>query len=334
VTRGRFAPRRTSCGRIAAQLATLPWASQTLAQSWPFDYRAIRANVPSLSLFDRYAAHIRRLYAASGASTWGVSLESFTRALDASVERRWAGQSPAEQDVTRYLAGLAVADLALACACREGHEQAWEHFVEEFRPVLYAAGRAIAGDAGRELADSVYADLFGTDTARTDRRSLLAYYHGRSSLATWLRAVLVRRHIDRLREGARTAPLEDPDVTPAAGTSTVTEPHDPRRAQYVRMAQDAVDAVIAALDSGDRLRLRLYYGEGLTLAEIGRVVHEHEATVSRKLDRSRRRLREGVTRILRERHHLDDISIRECIEWAADAPELHLTPLLSPAEDR
>jgi RNA polymerase sigma-70 factor (ECF subfamily) len=292
-----------------------------------------RLEVQTLSLADRHTSQIGRLYATSGAAQWGVSLESFTQALEASVARRWTGQSPSAEDVARYLDTLAVADIALACACRAGEDTAWEHFVREFRPALYAAARSIAGEGGRELADSLHADLFGIATDRPDRRSLFAYYHGRSSLATWLRAVLVRRHIDRLRETARTTPLDEPDAHPMTGAAAENGPPDPERSQYVQLAQHAIDGVIAGLEAGDRLRLRLYYGEGLTLAEIGRAVREHEATVSRKLNRLRRLLRERVEAVLRDQHGLNAAAIQACFDYAAQAPELHLTQLLSSGEE-
>jgi DNA-directed RNA polymerase specialized sigma24 family protein len=107
---------------------------------------------------------------------------------------------------------------------------------------------------------------------------------------------------------------------------------DPRRDEYVRAAQASVDAAIGALDGPDRLRLRLYYAEGLTLAEIGRVFGEHEATVSRRLSRLRRSLRDTVEHELRARHGFDGAAMRLCFEYAADAPELHLTRLLSTEE--
>ncbi len=44
--------------------------------------------------------------------------------------------------------------------------------------------------------------------------------------------------------------------------------------------------------------LSCYYVDQLTLAEIGRLLREHESTVSRHLDRLRRTLREGVTQAL------------------------------------
>ena len=48
------------------------------------------------------------------------------------------------------------------------------------------------------------------------------------------------------------------------------------------------------LSDRDRLRLAWYYQQGMTLAQIGRLCHEHEATVSRHLSRTRKALRVDV----------------------------------------
>jgi DNA-binding transcriptional regulator LsrR (DeoR family) len=77
----------------------------------------------------------------------------------------------------------------------------------------------------------------------------------------------------------------------------------------------------------------LYYGENLTLAQIGRVMREHEATVSRKLERARRHLRASIERALRDDHGLDEATVAACFEHAATAPELQLTQLLTPADE-
>src|SRR5690606_13741685 len=114
------------------------------------------------------------------------------------------------------LEALRLEDLALACACAEGDEAAWEHFVLTFRPVLYRAAAAIDPTGGaRDLADSLYADLFGMPAPGVDRKSLFRYFHGRSSLATGLRAVVARRHIDRIRADKRWEPLPEEDAAPA-----------------------------------------------------------------------------------------------------------------------
>jgi DNA-directed RNA polymerase specialized sigma24 family protein len=94
-------------------------------------------------------------------------------------------------------------DVALAAACAAGDEAAWERFVREYRPVLYRAADALdTTGRARELADALYADLFGLTEREGERRSLFRYYQGRSSLATWLRAVLAQRYVDLLRPHA------------------------------------------------------------------------------------------------------------------------------------
>jgi RNA polymerase sigma-70 factor, ECF subfamily len=267
---------------------------------------------------------VARLHGTSGAIGWGVSVEAFGDVLRASVAHRFpTSPSPADLDV--YLASLHASDLALACACRAGHDGAWEHFIRELRPALYVSARTIAGDDGRELADSLYAELFGLPGADGERRSLLAYYHGRSRLITWLRSVMVQRLIDRRRAHARFEPLDDDEPVDVPSSSAAPEPE---RQRLSGLAQQALDAAIDGLEAKDRLRLRLYYGQDLTLARIGRLLGESEATVSRKLERARRTLRGGVSSILHSRHGLSAAAVQLCFEYAADAPEMQLDRLL------
>ena len=92
--------------------------------------------------------------------------------------------------------------------------------MREHRPGLYRAADAIApGGNGRELADSLYADLFGLQSQGGERRSLFRYFHGRSSLATWLRAVLAQRHVDGIRTGRRFEPLAETEGDAGATSS-------------------------------------------------------------------------------------------------------------------
>jgi len=272
------------------------------------------------------------LYRRGGGERWGLSFDLFTEAVQASVTARFGSDADAS-NVRAYLGSLHVEDLALACACRAGSDAAWEHFVRELRPGLYAAARAIAGEDGRDLADGLYGDLFGLP-GPGGRKSLLAWYHGRSRLLTWLRSVLAQRRIDQVRAGRRFEPLDDSgDDARFDRLSDVPAPDpDPDRQDHVRRAQQALDRAIAALDPSLRLHLRLYYAEELTLAQIGRALGAHEATASRKLERARVALRKGVERELRA-GGLSDTAVHECLERAASAPELHLTRLLSRAED-
>jgi RNA polymerase sigma-70 factor, ECF subfamily len=279
-----------------------------------------------------HARVIARLHAQSGSGRWAVSPAAFAEALHRSATHRFPDGAP-DAEVARYLSSLHVDDLALACACRAGHPAAWDHVVLEFRPALYAAARSVAGDAHRDLADSLYAELYGVSNTGDERTSLLAWYHGRSRLLTWMRSVLVQRHIDAHRAASRTEQWDPAHGGPDRGSRGYGAMPEPGRAHAVVITQDALDAAIAALDARDRLRLRLYYGEDLTLSQIGRITGEHEATVSRKLERARRELRRRVEQFLRAEHGLSDAAVAECFAHAADAPELHLAQLLSRAED-
>jgi RNA polymerase sigma-70 factor (ECF subfamily) len=273
----------------------------------------------------------RRLYARSGAERWQVPAER----LEAAVERSLAHRFPvsaSDSETAVYVESLHLDDLGLACACIDGHDGAWEHFIRELRPQLYHAARTIAGDDGRELADSLYGELFGLPGKDGVRRSLLAHYHGRSRLITWLRSVLVQRHIDRVRVTRRLQPLDDEFGDSAHAAATTTAELDPERDRLVGHAQQALDAAIDGLEAKDRLRLRLYYGQDMTLAAIGRVLGEHEATVSRKLDKARRSLKSKTERALAAQG-LAPAAVARALELAAEAPDLQLDRLLARAED-
>jgi len=208
------------------------------------------------------------------------------------------------------------ADLELARLCAEGDEPAWERFVREYRPLLYRAADALDRTQGaREIADSLYADLYGIGKGGGERQSLFRYYQGRSSLATWLRAVLAQRYVDRVRAQKKAEPLPDEEAAPVR-----RDDPDPDHPRYVALVRAALGRVVARMTARDRLRLSCYYVQGLTLAETGRVVHESEATASRQLARSRRTLRRDVETALREDAGLSDDQIAACLSSVADDP--------------
>jgi RNA polymerase sigma-70 factor (ECF subfamily) len=274
-------------------------------------------------------ATLERLYAQAGAERWGLALARFEDALAAAVANQTDRADQPERE--RIASSLHVADLALAAACIDGTEPAWRHFMMELRPAMYRAADAMdpTGNA-REIADALYADLYGVTERDGVRRSLLRHYHGRSRLATWLRAVLSQRFVDRLRATRRDAPLPD-DESPAPLPSAAPPP-DPERERFTALVHRALGAAIAALDPRDRLRLDFYYVQQLTLAAIGRLLGEHEATVSRHLTRTRRAIRDGVERALRDEHGLDDGAIAECVRVAVqDAGTLDLAQLMGAA---
>ena len=263
-------------------------------------------------------ALVERLHAKAEAARWGLSPDAFSAALERSAQRAFDTRPDAAQ-LERYFATLHLADLALACACAEGSETAWDHVIREYRPGLYRAADALDASGGaRDLAESLYAELFGLTERDGERRSHFRYFHGRSSLATWLRAVLSQRAVDRMRSQRRLDPLPDDDSTTAI--RAVAANADPKRSYFLAIMGRAVIAAVAALAPRDRLRLTCYYAEDLTLAQIGRTLGEHEATVSRHLTRTRRVVRTAVEHELATRERMSEAEIAECFESVLEDP--------------
>ena len=295
----------------------------------------------------------RRLFAASPADRWHLSFQSFQSALTRSAAKRFGDSAPGAEKIQEYFASLHLEDLVLACACAEGSENAWNEFVLQYRSYLRAAAaailrRPIADPAAVDLADSLFGDLYGMSGGKAGGRSLFGYFHGRSSLKTWLRAVLAQRHIDFIRAEKKFDSLddrgEDGETRRVPELGVVAEiPCDPHRGTYLQKFREALTLALASLDARDRDRLRLYYAEDRTLAEIGRQLGEHESSVSRNLERVRRELRGTVEGLLRAgetagnggtaaqdgagARGMDDAQVALCMQYASEDAAIDLDKL-------
>jgi RNA polymerase sigma-70 factor, ECF subfamily len=274
---------------------------------------------------------VDRLYREAKAARWSLSKEEFRDALEAGARRVFVNVRPSRRELIRHLEGLHLEDLALACACSAGDERAWEHFITEQRPILYRAADALDRTrCARELADSLYAELYGVRGDRDARESLFRYFHGRSSLSTWLRAVLAQRYVDQLRKDRRTSPLDEQQVD-----SIPVKADEPDARRYTTVVGRALHAALARLAAKDRLRLRAYYEQDLTLAQVGRLTGEHEATVSRQLAKTRSTLRKDVEEQLRGDAQLTDDEIARCLSSVVnDAGPLDIAELFGSAVAR
>ena len=291
-------------------------------------------------------ALVERLFAESHASSWGLARPRFMATLERSARKRFPQGGVACQQLEEYLSALHLEDIALACACAEGCVAAWEHFIGSYRGYLRASAGAIlrcsaSSAEACELADSLFAELYGLADRKPGERSLFRYFHGRSTLKTWLRAVLAQRHVDAIRAGRRFESLEDGDSKSQALKTPQrisAQPADPHRERYAALFERALQAALAQLDARDEQRLRLYYAEEQTLAEIGRQLAEHESSVSRNLERIRGELRHSVEQILRRGYAapngsaaepgLSEAQIALCFEYAAEDAPLDLEKTL------
>jgi RNA polymerase sigma factor (sigma-70 family) len=291
------------------------------------------------------AVVVRCWQKAASPADWSLTREQFQRALERSAAHRFPGGQPDDRIVAGYLESLNLSDLALASACSAGDNAAWEFFIQHYRPELYRAARAIVAKSGaarsatdepaaRDLADSLYGELYGLrESPDGSRRSLFSYFHGRSKLTTWLHAILAQRQIDQIRRTQKTDSIDNDfsgdGLRAVDALESKTAPLDPERNAYLAMLQACLAAALADLVPRDRLRLAYYYVEELTLAQIGKLLGEHEATVSRKLDRTRADLRRCVEEALRIEKKLSEAQLRLCFEYAREEWPFDLTRALS-----
>jgi RNA polymerase sigma-70 factor, ECF subfamily len=225
-----------------------------------------------------------------------------------------------------FLRSLRLEDLALATGCALGREIAWQRFVSLYRMPLAQAAVAITGSGtlGHDLADSLYSELYGLREVEGQRRSPLASYSGRGSLLGWLRTTLAQRHVDHHRRTHRETPLDTLDA-PAPQPELA-----PVAAELTGLTR-AITSAIESLSAEERYLLSSYFLDRQPLAQIARVLHVHEATISRRLKRLLTDLRKRLL------HHLQagGLSKRAAEEALGNDPrdlEINLRALLQSSQ--
>jgi RNA polymerase sigma-70 factor, ECF subfamily len=231
------------------------------------------------------------LYAKSAGEGIGLSRETLADILG-DVAAKYLPVTTAKREACAFLVSLRVEELALARACAAGHNSAWELFLTRYREKLYQAALRIAREdsAARDLADSLYAELYGTTTRGGSRLSKLSSFTGRGSLEGWLRTVLAQEFVNRYRRTKRLISLDEEgeDGSQFAAPEPEALPSTDLRLEL------ATDTGLAGLSSEDRMVLAAYYLDGRTLAEIARMLGVHESTISRKVDKLAKSLRKKI----------------------------------------
>lgn len=228
---------------------------------------------PSAAIKEFAALH----YEVSGAQAYAIDRAELAALLAEVVSKAKSG----ELDESAFLASLHLEELVLARACANGSERAWEVFLTRYRTVLYDAAYGLfrEASAGRELADSMYYELY-VSAAEGKRRSKLDYYYGRGSLGGWLRVVVKQEYFNRSRKTKRETSLDD-----ATEEGEQFAAPEPEAAPADTRLNAAVSEALGGLDPDDRLVLSAYFLDGRTLAQIAKLLGVHESTISRKLER-------------------------------------------------
>ena len=164
---------------------------------------------------------------------------------------------------------------------------------------MKSAARKISANSedAEDLASGIWAELYGLrQDADGNKKSKLAYYSGRGSLAGWLRAVVSQLAIDQYRKQSKFVQIEETrefeniaeESSNHSGNSQVLHhTESPEELFSEKQTSEDVSAAlrsaVAGLDDEDRLIMKLYYFDDLKLKDIAATFGYHEATASRKL---------------------------------------------------
>lgn len=265
---------------------------------------------------EKVLTHAAERLLARANESYSLTAELLVPRLTAAVEKyllRHEPNTPVD-DISSFSDEMQADDLCLILACERGDEKAWNDLVERFTSTVRSAARSATSneDAAEELAQSIWAELYGLRTRKDGTAAgKLSYYSGRGSLAGWLRAVVAQLAVDVFRKQSRLVQTEeDVDLDRLARnaplaelqTAVISGLHNPEQAISNRFAksdmQEALGLAIKELSAEDRLLVKLYYFDNLRLREAGTVLGVHEATASRRLSKVHTELRKRVGEIL------------------------------------
>jgi len=247
-------------------------------------------------------AVLDQLWQESASGEWGLSRGDFDRIILLASIRQNFGLEPGaiagKAEQAAFFKGIRLADLVLANACAEGNERAWEYFMRAYGAQLTRAAIAISGSEtiGRDLADAFYAELYGLKSREGVRKCPLESYRGRGSLLGWLRTTLSQRFVDHYRRTFREETLDD--TVHDAPTTDASPKTDDALALTLR---DSIRDTLRSEAAEERFLLAAYFLDGRTLAEIGKLLHVHEATVSRRLKRATEVMRKKLLTSLQQK---------------------------------
>ena len=264
------------------------------------------AGVPKEKIRAISKALLAELYAKSQAENYGITQEEFSGIL-AAIAAKYGFAEPtpgsvieaspritstSEGAASDFFGSLKLEDLAMAQGCAKGNDKAWEVFLTRYREKLFDSARQITREenSARELADSIYGDLFGIGVKGGERVSKLSSYTGRGSLEGWLRTVLAQEWVNRYRKQKRLMSLDEEVERGAQFAATPDEKI--REVQSPVIA--ATDQTLAALAAEDRYILASYFLDKRTLADIARSLQVHESTISRKVEKLVKNVRKQI----------------------------------------
>jgi len=198
-------------------------------------------------------------------------------------------------------------ELYLAHGCALGDRRALAAFDAEFIQTL---GPAVArfGDEAfvTEVAQRVRHRLLVAEGGAEPR---ISEYRGRGELAAFVRAVAVRTALNLLEaEGREAQPLGDDALLDLAAPTDNPELAAMKQ-RYREDFKQAFATAMAAVEPQVQTLLRLYYLDGLGLADLGRPYGWSVPTASRRLNDARAALLQATRQAMGERLGMTTVEV-------------------------
>lgn len=224
------------------------------------------------------------------------------------------------------LATLHAADLWLAFACVLGDPTALSAFDQAVlaRVPSVLKGNLPAGLSVDEVLQSLRLKLF---VRQSDAPPAIATYSGRGALLHWVRAAAVRLTQDHARARKLEHVTDDEALLDTPVLSTGAELNFLKN----RFAPDfkaAFQEALKTLSTRDQNLLRLYYLEGSSPEEIGRVYQTHRTTVWRWLTQCREALLTQTRAMLAARTKVSDAEVSSLMNAVHSQLDLSLSRML------
>lgn len=245
-------------------------------------------------------------------------------------KQAWAALEVSAEELDTFLASREptepppAADLFLVCACvlgRPGAMAALEKTVFAQIPG-WVARIDPSPDFGDDIAQAVREVLLTGDEPR------IGTYAGKGSLEGWVRVTAVRL---ALKAKARQPQVGSQLASGAAVTADLGV--QVAKAQVREEVEQALESVVASLDTEERAWLKLYYLDGLSLERVANLFGVHTSTISRRIAALEGHLLAALRDRLQHQLRLPRAEVESLIRFVRSQLEVSLGRALKKSSD-
>lgn len=231
-----------------------------------------------------------------------------------------------EPSAVSAVSALALEDLYLACACVEGCAVAVAIFAKRYRETIHdSIGRILGGGESEDVREQLIQALLLGSPSGPPR---IGTYSGRAALERWVGVAARRAALMWLRENqAEVRALRASAADPSAESGTNVETTYIKE-RYRGEFEQALTEALERLSERQRLLLRLYMVNGVTVERMATMFNVGKATISRWMAAARSTLLDDIKATIRNRLGTSSNELASLARMVASRLEMTLPVLL------